>query len=385
MAKRDYYEVLGVDKTASEDTIKVAYRKLAMKYHPDKNKDNAEATEKFKEAAEAYEVLSDKDKKARYDQYGHAGLEGAWGSGGFDFGRDFTHGADFSDIFGSFDSVFEAFFGGTMGGGRRSSQSQQMKGEDLRIEMSLTLKEIAEGVKRTIKINIKDSCPDCKGSGSKDGKTNKCTQCGGLGQVRRQQQSLFGLVQTVVTCPSCRGEGKIIQNKCSRCNGECRVSTSKSVEIEIPRGVQEGQYVRVRGEGNAAPRGGIKGDILVMIHEKEDPAIKRDGSNLFVQFPISFTQAALGDEVMISTISKKIKLKIPAGTQSGKVFKITGQGLPVVHSSSVGDFYVVVVVVTPTHLSADEIKILEQFREYDKKRDLKLEKGFVDRLKDFFK
>jgi molecular chaperone DnaJ len=383
MSKRDYYEVLGVEKAADEESIKKAYRKMAMKYHPDKNKDNKDAEEKFKEAAEAYEVLSDKDKRARYDQFGHAGLEG---SGGFSW-EDFQerHSGDFSDIFGGFNSIFEAFFGGSMGGGRRGSHSQQMKGEDLRIEMSLTLKEISEGVKRTIKINVKDTCQQCKGTGSRDNKTHNCSQCGGVGQVRKVAQSMFGHVQTVVTCPSCRGEGKIIQNKCLTCSGEGRVSQSKSVDIDIPRGVQEGQYVRVRGQGNASPRGGVKGDILVMIHEKEDSVLKRDGANLFCEFPVTFTQVALGDEILVPAVSKKIKLKIPAGTQSGKAFKISGQGLPYVNSSSVGDLYVVIKVVTPTNLSQEEIKILEQFKSFDQNRDLKPDKGFVDKLKDFFK
>jgi len=384
MAKRDYYEILGVDKSADENTIKTAYRKLAMKYHPDKNKDNKEAEEKFKEAAEAYEVLSDKEKKARYDQYGHAGLEGAFGSGGFSW-EDFTHSGDFSDIFGGFDSIFEAFFGNSMGGSRRGQNSRQMKGEDIRIEMSLNLKEVSEGVKRTIKLNVKDTCPQCKGTGSKDGKTTNCSQCGGHGQVRRMSQSLFGQVQTLVTCPSCRGEGRIIQNKCPQCSGEGRISQPKNVEIEIPKGVQEGQSVRISGKGNASPRGGIKGDILIAIREKEDEVIKRDGANLIIEFPITFTQAALGDDILVPAISKTIKLKVPPGTQTGKVFKITGHGLPVVHSTYVGDLYVVVKVVTPTHLSNEERAILEQFKAFDQKRDLKLERGFVDKLKDFFK
>lgn len=382
MAKRDYYEVLGVEKNADDDSIKKAYRKLAMMYHPDKNKDNKEAEEKFKEACEAYEVLSDKDKRARYDQYGHAGLEGAFGSGGFSW-DDFTHQGDFSDIFGGFDSIFDAFFGG--GSRRRGSHSQRSKGEDLRIEMSLTLKEIAEGVTKTVKINVKDSCSSCNGTGSKDGKTKNCSQCGGQGQVRQVRQSLFGHVQTVVTCPSCRGEGKIVENKCSSCNGEGRTAQAKNVNVNIPAGVAEGQYIRLKGQGNAAPRGGDNGDILVMIHEKEDDFLKREGANLFCEFPIHFTQAALGSEVFVPVINKKIKLKIPAGTQTGKVFKIANQGLPQLNSSLIGDFYVQVKIVVPTNLSNDEIKILEQFKEFDDKRELKPEKSFIDKFKDFFR
>ncbi|MCL1826457.1 MAG: molecular chaperone DnaJ [Candidatus Cloacimonetes bacterium] len=383
MAKRDYYEVLGIEKNADDDAIKKAYRKLAMMYHPDKNKDNKDAEEKFKEACEAYEVLSDKDKRARYDQYGHAGMEGAFGSGGFRW-EDFTHQGDFSDIFGGFESIFSQFFGG--GGSFRSGGGGgQPRGEDLRIELSLNLKEIYEGVTKTIKINVKDACTTCNGSGSKDGITTKCTQCGGHGQVRVVRQSIFGNMQTVSTCPSCRGEGTIVKNKCTACNGEGRVSQSKSVDINIPKGVAEGQYVREKGKGNAAPRGGVPGDILVEIREKEDDFLKRDGANLFCEYPITFTQAALGDEVLVPTITKKIKLKIPAGTQSGKMFKISGQGLPVVQSALVGDFYVQIKVVTPTNLSAEEIKILEQFKVFDSKRDLNIGNSIVDKIKGFFK
>ena len=379
MAKRDYYDVLGVDKNADSDSIKRAYRKLAMQYHPDKNKNDKQAEEKFKEACEAYEVLSDKDKKARYDQYGHAGLEGTFGSGGFDWG-DFTHTGDFSDIF---EGIFSSFFGGSSRWGGGTSQRQ--KGEDLRIEMSLTLKEIYEGVSKTIKISIKDTCQSCKGSGSKDGSTQKCSQCGGQGQVRQVRQSLFGHVQTQVSCPSCRGEGKIVKNKCLNCNGEGRATHSKNIEVNIPKGVQEGQYVRIRGEGNAALRGGQKGDILVLIREKEDPILKRDGANLFCEYPITFTQAALGDDILVPTVSKSIKLKIPAGTQSQKMFKLNGQGLPQVNSSLVGDLYVQVHVVTPTNLSREEIKILEQFKEFDNQRDLKPGTSFTEKLKGFFR
>ena len=382
MAKRDYYEVLGLEKSANEETIKKAYRSLAMKYHPDKNKDNKEAEEKFKEASEAYEVLSDKDKKALYDQHGHAGLEGAFGSGGFSW-SDFTHQGDFADIFGGFESIFETFFGG--GSRSRSRGSGAAKGEDLKIEMSLTLKEIYDGVSKTIKMNIKDSCQSCHGTGSRDGKTQTCSQCGGQGQVRQVRQSIFGHMQTIVACPSCRGEGKIIANKCMSCNGEGRTAQSKNVNVNIPRGVQGGQYIRIRGEGNAAPRGGIKGDILVMIYEKEDNTFKREGPNLYCEIPISFTQAALGEDILVPSINNKIKLKIPAGTQTGKVFKVSGQGMPETNSSFIGDLYVMVRVMTPTNLSNAEIKILEQFREYDNKRDLKLEKSFVERFKGLFR
>jgi molecular chaperone DnaJ len=382
MAKRDYYDVLGVDKSAEADVIKTAYRKLAMKYHPDKNKDNKEAEEKFKEAAEAYEVLSDRNKRAIYDQHGHDGIDGQFGAGGFNM-DDFVrgHSGDFTDIF---QGIFSEFFGGSMGGGRRGSQSQQMKGEDTRVEVSLTMKEIYEGCRKSFKINIKDTCGQCNGSGSRDGKTTNCSQCGGTGQVRRVQQSLFGQMQTVVTCPSCRGEGKIIQNKCNACSGEGRVNAVKTIEIDIPKGVAENQYLRERSVGNVAPRGGVRGDVIVMIHEKADQNLKRDGANLFCEFPISFTSAALGDEILVPAINKKIKLKIPAGTQNGKTFKIPGQGMPYVQSNSFGDLFVVIRVVTPTNLSQEEIKILQQFRAFDEKRELKIEKTFAEKLKGLF-
>jgi molecular chaperone DnaJ len=309
-------------------------------------------------------------------------MEGAFGSGGFRW-EDFSHQADFSDIFGGFESIFSTFFGGGRGGSRGGHG--QNKGEDLRIELSLTLKEVYEGVTKTIKINIKDTCETCNGTGSKDGLTQSCTQCGGQGQVRVVRQSIFGHVQQITSCPSCKGEGKIIKNKCVACNGEGRTPQSKSIDLNIPKGIAEGQYFREKGKGNAAPRGGIKGDILVEIREKEDDFLKRDGANLFCEFPITFTQAALGDDVMVPSITKTIKLKIPAGTQTGKMFKITGQGLPVVHSNVIGDLYVQIKVVTPTNLSVEEIKILEQFREYDNKRDMKLDKSFVDKLKGFFR
>jgi len=382
MTKRDYYEILEVDKNATDDAIKKAYRKMAMMYHPDKNKDNKNAEEKFKEACEAYEILSDKDKRARYDQFGHAGLEGVFGSGGFRT-EDFTHQGDFSDIFGGFESIFSQFFGG--GRGFRNSENQQPRGEDLRIELSLSLKEIFEGVTKTIKINVKDTCSNCNGSGSKDGITQQCTQCGGQGQVRVVKQSIFGHVQTVSACPSCKGEGRIVKNKCNICNGEGRTSQTKNIELNIPKGIAEGQYFREKGKGNAAPRGGTKGDILVEIYEKEDSFLKRDGANLFCEYPITFSQAALGDEILVPSITKKIKLKIPAGTQTGKMFKINGQGLPIVQSSMTGDLYVQIRIVTPTNLTNEEIKLLEEFRKYDLKRDIKLENSFVDKLKGFFR
>lgn len=389
MSKRDYYEVLGVEKNADESTIKNAYRKLAMKYHPDKNPDNKDAEEKFKEAAEAYEVLSDSDKKAKYDQFGHAGVDGQFGSGGFNW-SDFTHTADFSDIFGGFESIFGSFFGGGGGRSSRSRTEQLNKGEDLRIELSLTLKEIYNGVTKTVKISTKDTCEKCKGSGSKDGKTATCTQCNGQGQIRQVRQSFFGNMQTIVTCPSCNGEGKIIEKKCDECHGDGRINKTKDIKIKVPAGIAEGQYIRMRGEGNKGRRNGVSGDILVMIREKDDDTFIRDGNNLIGEHPISFSTAALGGEILVTTLAdEKLKVKIPKGTQTGKIFKLRGKGLPEVNNERYrGDIIIRVTVVTPTNISSEEAKLYEKLKEFDTKHDLSPKKSFWEklgtRLNDFF-
>lgn len=383
MTKRDYYEILGIDKNADENTIKTAYRKLAMKYHPDKNPGDKTAEESFKEAAEAYEILSDSEKKSRYDQYGHAGVDSQFGSGGFDWGN-FTHKGDFEDIFGGFESIFGSFFGGGRSG--RSSQEQQNRGEDLKIELSLTMKEIYTGTTKTVKISTKDTCNKCNGTGSEDGKVKTCTQCGGQGQVRQVRQSFFGNMQTIVTCPSCHGEGKIVEKKCTVCKGDGRVSKPKDVKVNIPAGVSEGQYIRMRGEGNKGRRNGSNGDILVMIHEKEDEIFVRDGNNIICEFPISFSTAALGGEILITTLGdEKLKVKIPAGTQSGRVFKLRGKGLPEVNNDHYrGDLIVKVDLVTPTSLSSEETRLFEQLKSFDESRNLNPGRSFWNKLKGFF-
>ncbi|HNX00048.1 MAG TPA: molecular chaperone DnaJ [Candidatus Cloacimonadota bacterium] len=381
MAKRDYYEVLGVERTADTDTIKKAYRKLAMKLHPDKNPDDKAAEEAFKEASEAYEILSDKDKRQLYDQYGHAGVENSFGGGGFNWGN-FTHQEDLSDIFGDgFSSIFEQFFGGGFGG--RSSQERRNRGEDLQIEISLSLNEIASGAEKTIKINVKDQCDTCHGTGSADGNVTTCPQCKGTGQVYQMRRSLFGQVQTIAECPSCRGEGKTIKNKCSKCGGDGRVRKVKEITVKIPAGVQEGQYIRLRGQGNMGLRGGSKGDILVLIHERDEDLFERDGTNLIIEYPISFSQAALGAEVMVPTLTGNVKMKVPAGTQSGKVFRVKGQGLPQVNSSYRGDLYVKVMVITPTSLNRDETELLKKLGEHDSAKKYTPGKKFFAKLKDF--
>jgi len=384
VAKRDYYEVLGVPKTADEAEIKKAYRKLAMQFHPDKNPDNKAAEDKFKEASEAYEVLSDKDKRQIYDQYGHAGIDQQFGNGGFNW-NNFSHFEDISDLFGGggFGSIFETLFGGGFGG-RGGGQHRSNQGSDFRIELSLSLKEIALGTEKTVKINVKEACDVCQGSGSADGSSETCTQCRGTGQVRTVRQSLFGQMQTVSECPSCHGEGKIIRNKCSKCYGEGRVSKTKEIKVKIPAGMEEGQILRVRGQGHIGPRNGPHGDLLVQVHEKQDDLFERHGNNIVLDFPVHFTQAVLGDEIIVPTITGKAKMKIPAGTQSGREFRLKGEGIQGLNSYSRGDIIVRINVITPNRLSREESDLYKRLAELNQKRELKPGKSFKDKLKDFF-
>ncbi len=383
MAKRDYYEVLGVDKNDDATTIKKAYRKLAIKYHPDKNKDDKEAEEKFKEASEAYEILSDTDKRQRYDQYGHAGVQDMFSNGGFSW-KDFTHTSEFSDIFGDgFGSIFDMFFGGSNRGSSRGGE-RVFRGEDLQISLPLTLEEIATGVEKTINLKVKDSCKSCEGTGSEDKKMSTCRQCQGSGQVRQMQRSIFGNMTTIVTCPSCRGEGKTITKKCPDCNGEGRKVHKKSVTVKIPAGVSEGQHILLSSYGNRGLRGGPKGDLIIFIKEKEDDTFIRDGSNLILEYPISFSQATLGDKIVVPTLTGKVKMNVPPGTQSGKKFRLTNQGLPVVNSSTKGDLYVSVRVITPTKLSNKEKELFEQLAQFDKDRNMAPGKNFLKKMKGWF-
>ena len=384
MAKRDYYEVLGVSRDASEDEIKKAYRKLAMKYHPDKNPDNKEAEEKFKEASEAYEVLSDKEKRQLYDQYGHAGIDQQFGNGGFSW-NDFSHFDDISDLFGGgFSSIFDTLFGGGFSSRSRESQRYSNQGENIQIDLALTLKEIALGTEKKVRITVKDICDQCRGTGSADGKAETCPQCHGTGQVRTVRQSLFGQMQSISECPSCRGEGKIIRNKCPKCMGEGRISKNKEINVKIPAGVEENQVIRLRGQGNVGPRNGSYGDILVVIHEKPDELFERDGNNIILELPITVTQAVLGDEVIVPTLTATAKMKIPPGTQSGRIFRLRGQGIKGLNSYSRGDLLVKIKVVVPTKLSREEMELYNRLKEFDKKRELKPGKSFKEKLRSFF-
>ena len=386
-AKRDYYEVLGVEKSASEAEIKKAYRKLAIQYHPDKNPGDKEAEEKFKEAAEAYSVLSDKDKRARYDQFGHAGMGGAAGGGFSDFG-DFDLNDIFSSVFGHGFSGFGGF-GGFGGGGGRSSQ-RKFRGSDLRVKVKLSLKDIATGVDKKFKLKKYVVCEHCHGSGAEgDGATETCPTCHGTGSVTRTQQSIFGMMQTQTVCPQCNGEGKIIKNKCKHCSGEGIVYGDEVVEVKIPAGVGEGMQLTVNGKGNAGKRNGVPGDLLVVIEEETHAELLRDGDDLIYNLLLSVPTAALGGTVEIPTIDGKVKVKIESGTQPGKVLRLRGKGLPSVnsygYSNGVGDLLVNISVYIPETLSKDEKQALEKMQNSDNfTPNLSIKEKIFKKFRNFF-
>lgn len=377
MAKRDYYEVLGVSKNASEQEIKKAYRKLALKYHPDKNPDDASSEAKFKDAAEAYEVLSNAEKKSKYDQFGHAGMSGA--AGGFGAG-----GMSMDDIFEQFGDIF----GGTFGFGRQSSGPGRRvhRGSNLRIKVKLTLKEIAKGVIKKIKVNKFVSCKPCGGSGAEGGSYSTCSTCGGSGQVVRVTNTILGQMQTASTCPACSGEGRTIQDKCKSCYGDGILRDEEVIEIDIPAGVEEGMQLAVSGKGNAGPKGGIAGDLLVVIEETPHHDLLRDGQNLYYDLYINFADAALGTSVEIPTIEKKAKIKIEAGTQGGKILRLKGKGLPSVNGYGNGDLLVNINVWTPQQLSKEEKQILEKLKDSAnfKPSPTGKDKSFFDRVREHF-
>ncbi len=383
MAKRDYYEILGVSKSADEKEIKKAYRKIAMKFHPDKNPDNKEAEEKFKEAAEAYEVLSDADKKARYDRFGHAGM----GQGGGFSGNGMTMEdifSQFGDIFGDSGSPFETFFGGS--GGTRGGRRVQ-KGSNLRIKVALSLEEIENGVTKKIKVKKQASCKSCSGSGAKDSSSVKtCGTCGGSGYVRQIKSTFLGQMQTTAVCPTCTGSGNQITAKCTSCKGEGRVYEDEKLEIEIPAGVEEGMQLSMRGKGNAGKHGGPAGDLLINIEEKAHDHFAREGKNIIHDLFLNFADAALGTSVEVPTLNGKVKIKIPAGTQAGKIFRLRGKGLPSVQSYGKGDQLINVNIWTPKKLTPTETKLMEELRglENFKPNPGKSEKGFFERMKDYF-
>lgn len=347
MSKRDYYEVLGVAQNADEKEIKKAYRRIAMKFHPDRNSDDPKADDKFKEATEAYEVLTNADKRAAYDRFGHAGVDGSAGAGGFSQGG-------FSDIFGD---VFGDIFGG--GGGGRSRAGPQ-RGSDLRYTLDISLEDAVFGKTVEIKVPTLQSCDVCDGSGAKPGTSVKtCSTCGGAGQVRMQQ----GFFQVQQTCPSCRGQGKVVSDPCTSCRGQGRVERSKTLSVKVPPGVDTGDRIRLSGEGEAGPNGGPNGDLFVEMSVRKHAIFERDGKDLHCDAPITFSDAALGGELEVPTLEGRVKLKIPEGTQTGKLFRLRGKGVKPVRGGSVGDLLCRVVVETPVQLTKQQKELLQQFQE----------------------
>jgi molecular chaperone DnaJ len=384
MSKRDYYEILGVDKNADAETLKKAYRKKAIEYHPDKNPENKEAEEKFKESAEAYDVLSNPDKRARYDQYGHAGVNGAAGNGGGSYGGGMT----MEDIFSHFGDIFGDAFGGFSGfSGSRNTRRAVYRGSNLRVKVGLTLQEIAYGVTKKLKISKLIPCRQCGGSGAKDSNSyNTCQTCHGTGQVAQVQHTFFGQMQSVSVCPTCKGEGKIITDKCTACQGEGVVQGEETVNITIPAGVAEDMQMTMGGKGNAAKHGGIQGDLIVLIHEEPHPMLQRDGSNLLFDYYLSFPDAALGTTIEVPTIDGKARVNIPKGTQPGKVLRLSGKGLPELNSRSKGDLLIHLNVWVPKQLTHDEEQAIEKMREGAnfKPNPGKQEKNFWQRMKSYF-
>jgi molecular chaperone DnaJ len=378
MAKRDYYEVLGVEKGASTDDIKRAYRRLAIKYHPDKNPGNKEAEEKFKECAEAYEVLSNDEKRKRYDQYGHDGLKG--------FGvHDYSHmnAQDIGDMFGDmFGDIFGDIFGGGRRGGRAGGRRGASRGYDLETTVELTLEEIAGGTEKTIEFTRQETCSECSGSGMAKGKQpSRCNTCGGSGQVQRA--GLGGFFQMVSTCPQCQGTGQVITDPCRSCRGQGTVPQKRALTVKIPAGVHEGQGIRVAGEGEPGRGGGPRGDLYCYVRIKAHPFLMRDGANLVVTVPLSFTQMSLGATIDVPTLEGTRKLKIAPGSQHGSILRIRGQGLPEVRSGYKGDLLVQLAVEIPSRLSADQERLLREYAKTEEK-EVSESKNFFDKIKQHF-
>ncbi len=380
MSKRDYYEVLGVPKSATSDELKKAYRKMAIQYHPDKNPGDQEAEEKFNEAAEAYEVLNNPEKRRKYDQYGHAGLGNQGGFGG---------GMTMDDIFSNFGDIFGDFFGGGFGGGFGRSRSQQrvQQGSNLRIRVKLTLEEISTGVEKKVKVNKHVLCDSCGGSGARSGsKPSTCTTCKGSGRVVRVTNTFLGQMQTASTCPHCNGEGQIITDRCTSCSGTGLMKGEEVISIRIPAGVEQGMQLSMSGKGNAAPRGGISGDLIVLVEEAEHEIFKRDGSNLLYEHSISYADAVLGTQVDVPTLDGKARIKIPSGTIPGRMFRLKGKGLPSVNHYDRGDLIVSINIWVPESVTRDEKAFLEQMQTKKgfQPDNTQKKKSFFDRMKEYF-
>ena len=367
-AKRDYYEVLGVGRDASPDDIKKSYRKIALKCHPDRNPGDKQAEERFKEASEAYQVLSDAERRAQYDRFGHAAFEQGAGFGGFDFAA-----AGFEDIFGD---IFGDFFGG-----QRRGRTRSRRGEDLRYDLQISFEEAVFGSEKTVRIPRLSTCGDCKGSGSKNGAPREtCSACRGSGQLRFQQ----GLFSIAKTCGQCQGQGSVLRDPCRKCGGAGAVETQHSLSVRIPAGVDTNSRLKLRGEGETGANGGPAGDLYVVLHVSEHPLFTREGNHIICDVPIGFTQAALGAEIDVPTPHGKVKMKIPAGTQSGNVFRIKGKGVPDVRGYGQGDALVRVLVETPRKLTAKQRELLEEFARLSGEEVHPIAKGFLDKVKEMF-
>ena len=377
--KRDYYEVLGVSRSASEDEIKKAYRKLAKKYHPDLNPGNAEAEQKFKEVNEAYEVLSDSNKKARYDQFGFAGVDpnygaGAGGGGGFGGFTDFDFG-DLGDIFGS-------FFGGGFGGGARSSRNGPQRGESIRAGVTVSFEEAAFGCEKEVTVDRVDQCPTCKGSGCESGTTPEvCSQCGGTGTVQQRRQTPMGVFATTTTCPKCGGRGKIIHSPCKDCGGTGQQRKRRTIQVNIPAGIDNGQTISLRGQGSAGRNGGPAGDLLITVTVRPHQLFRREGTDVLCEAPITFTQAVLGGEMEIPTIDGKVKYDIPEGTQTGTTFRLRGKGIPNLNGRGRGDQYVTVYIETPRNLNREQKEALKKFSQSLGEHNYEQRKNFFSKFK----
>jgi molecular chaperone DnaJ len=373
MSKKDYYEILGVGRNATEQELKSAYKRLAIRYHPDKNPGDAAAEETFKEVAEAYGVLSNAEQRARYDRFGHAGVSNSAGAGGANWGAQGFGGIEdiLGDLFGFGDA-----FGGRAGGGRRSTGQ---RGADLRYDLEITLEEASEGMTAQLRIPRLETCETCTGTGAKAGtQPETCATCSGAGQVRYQQ----GFFSVARTCGACRGTGRMIKNPCETCKGAGRVERERQMEVKVPAGVETGSRLRITGEGEGGAQGGGAGDLYVVIHVKEHEQFERQGSNLYAAVPVTFAQAALGSEIMVNTLRGEQPLKIPAGTQTGTVFRLKGHGMPVLGGRGHGDMFVSVALRTPTTLTREQRRLLEELSKIED-RDLE-DKGLIDRVRDIF-
>lgn len=381
--KRDYYEVLGVQKTATDDELKKAYRKLAKKYHPDLNPDDKEAEKKFKEVNEAYEVLSDKEKRARYDQFGFAGVDPSYGGGAGGAGGFGGAGFDFGDL----GDIFEGFFGGGFGGSsRRANPNAPRRGSDIRTSCTISFFEACKGVKKDVTVSKTVTCDQCHGHGTANGtEPTTCPDCHGTGQVRVTQRTPLGSIATTRTCSRCQGKGKIIDNPCTKCRGTGDIRVSKTISVDIPAGIDDGQTLAVRGQGNSGKNGGPSGDLNITVSVRPDTLFKRDGYNIWCEIPITYTQAVFGDELVVPTIDGKVKYTIPEGTQTGTVFRLKGKGVQNLNGRGRGDQYVEVTVEVPKGLNKQQKEALRNYdtlmtddKQYEKR------KGFLEKLKDMF-